>query len=130
MENSKTLAVRATDRTATGQLQAIAATAPTHIIETLMDQEQSPSTACLQIEGQRCGPSVQRHAVSFILNLPNQPIGREDPTYSKLLLRIFGIAMAHGIHKCLMQAQFNALTGDVTSDRLDQHFQQWCELKG
>ena len=35
---------------------------------------------------------MQWHALSFILNLPNQPIGREDPTYSKLLLRIFGIA--------------------------------------
>ena len=44
MENSKTLAVRATDRTATGQLQAIATTAPTHIIETLMNQKKTTTT--------------------------------------------------------------------------------------
>ena len=44
MENSKTLAVHVTDRTATGQLQAIAATAPSHIIEALMNQKKTATT--------------------------------------------------------------------------------------
>ena len=88
-----------------------------------MDQEQP--TAAGSIEGRRqgCCAGLVWEAATLILNLPDQPIGRQDPTNAKLLGWIFVIAVADGIHKRLMQPQLNALTGEYTAHRLGEQLQ-------
>ena len=88
-----------------------------------MDQEQP--TAAWSIEGMRqdCGSGLLWEAATLILNLPDQPIWREDAANTELLGRVIGVAMADGIDQGFMQSQLNPLTGENTTDGLGQQLQ-------
>ena len=69
------------------------------------------------------------HAAAFILNLPNQPVGGQDPPNAKLLGWILSIAMADCIHQGLVQPQLNALSREDTTNRLSEQLQQRGKLQ-
>ena len=61
---------------------------------------------------------------TFILNLPNKPVGRKDLPNSQPFVAILAIAVAHSIHKRFMQTELNSLSGHRTVDRLNQLIHQ------
>ena len=65
-----------------------------------------------------------RNPPTLILNLPNKPVGSEDLPNSQAFVAILAIAVAHSIHKCLVQAELNSLRGHRTVDRLNQLIHQ------
>ena len=67
-----------------------------------MNEEQPSATGSIKRRRQGRYAGLLRQAAAFILNLPDQPVGRQDPTNAKLLGWIFIIAVADGIHQSLM----------------------------
>jgi hypothetical protein len=78
-------------------LEPISTTAPTNIIKTLMNQEQATPMLCILRKRELGGTSRRWQSTALILNLPNQPMGRENTSYAQLFLGIFRIAMQHSI---------------------------------
>ena len=94
-----------------------------------MNQKQPPATG--GIKGRRQGrrTGLPRKAAAFILNLPNQPVGCQDPPNTELLGWILSIAMADCIHQGLVQPQLNALSREDTTNRLSEQLQQRGKLQ-
>ena len=65
-----------------------------------------------------------RNPPTLILNLPDKPVGCEDLPNSQPFVAILAIAVAHSIHKCLVQTELNSLRGHRTVDRLNQLIHQ------
>jgi hypothetical protein len=78
-------------------LEPISTTAPTNIIKTLMNQEQATPMLFINKQREFGGTSRRWQSTALILNLPNQPMGRENPSHAQLFLGIFRVAMSHSI---------------------------------
>ena len=89
-----------------------------------MDQEQPTPAGSIESRRQGGCAGLLWEAATLILNLPDQPIGREDAANTELLSRVLGIAMANSIDQGFMQSQLNPLTGEDTTDGLGQQLQQ------
>jgi len=50
-------------------------------------------------------PGIARETIAFILDLPNQPIRRENPADSQALARVTRIAMTHGIDQGFLKTK-------------------------
>jgi hypothetical protein len=83
-------------------LKPISTTAPTNIIKTLMNQEQATPMLCIHRKRELGGTSRRWQSTALILNLPNQPMGRENSPNAQLFLGIFRVAMTHGIDQRLV----------------------------
>ena len=95
-----------------------------------MDQEQPTAAGSIAGRRQGCCAGLLRKATPLILNLPYQPIGREDAANTELLGGILSVAMANGIDQGFMQSQLNPLTGENATDWLGQQLQQRSQLQG
>jgi len=67
---------------------------------------------------------------SFILNLPNKPVRRQDLANSQSLVAILGIAMTYGINQGFLQTELHSVRGHCTVHRLNELFHQRRQLQG
>jgi hypothetical protein len=86
-------------------LQPIATLAPADVVETVVDQKQTPTGHGFDHVRQAIAPGLTRQAGPFILNLPDHPTGCDDPPYSQALERITAIAVADRIDQRFVETQ-------------------------
>jgi len=84
-------------------LQTIAPGAPTHIVKTVVDEEQSSTGNGFDGRFLDLCAGLGRQTGTFILNLPNQPMGGHNPAHPQTFRGIAAVAMAHGVYKGLME---------------------------
>jgi len=94
-----------------------------------MDQEKTSAAGGIKLIRERGLTHPPRYPLTFILDLPDQPVGREDATDPEPLGGVFRVAVTNGIDQCLVQTELNALACHQASDRFDQKLHQRCQLK-
>ena len=112
-----------------GQLQAVSATAPAHIIEAMVDQEQAPAAGGVLVVRQGVAAMACRHTRSLILHLPDQPARRLDAANPQAFARITAVAMAHGIDQGLLETQMQLSQGALAAHRLQQQLHERSQLQ-
>tara|TARA_Y100000766_G_scaffold6141_1_gene4665 strand:+ start:895 stop:1182 length:288 start_codon:yes stop_codon:yes gene_type:complete len=95
-----------------------------------MHQKQTTPLIGIDLIRQTALPGITRETIAFILDLPNQPIRRENPTDPQTLARVSRIAVTHGIDQGFLKTQLQATRGLIAVNRFQQQLHQWTELKG
>tara|TARA_B100000614_G_scaffold118138_2_gene106041 strand:+ start:413 stop:730 length:318 start_codon:yes stop_codon:yes gene_type:complete len=94
-----------------------------------MHQEQTAPLIGIDLIRQTALPGMTGESVTLILDLPDQPVRRENATDPQALSGISGIAVTHGIHQCLLQTKLQTAGGLTAVNRLKQQLHQGTELK-
>ena len=67
--------------------------------------------------------------IALILNLPDQPVGSEDPSNAQTFAGVTGIAMTHGIHDRFLQPKLKPAGGFLAIHRFEQQLQERTQLQ-
>ncbi len=89
-----------------------------------MHQEQSPTMIRIQLLRQAGDTRGAWKPIALILDLPDQPVGSENPADAQTFVRVTCIAMTHGIHNGLLQSQLQPARGFLAINRIEKQLQQ------
>ena len=64
-----------------------------------MNEVKATTTHSVRRTGQDPTPFLNRQSHSLVLDLPDQPMGREDPANPDAFTSIFSIPVANGVHE-------------------------------
>lgn len=67
--------------------------------------------------------------IALILNLPDQPVGSEDPSNAQTFAGVTGIAMTHGIDNGFLQSKLQPARGFLAINWLEKQLQERAQLQ-
>ena len=96
----------------------------------MVNQEQPPATQGVKLLRQLADARLVGYPGTFVLHLPDQPVGCFNPPHAQALGWITTVAVAHGVDQGLLQPQLQLGLGVEAGDGFQQQLQQGSQLQG